>query len=180
MSAELETLLSLLKQYNIGDLGPVARQPAFPPSLVRSIEKDCIYTMRDYTVVFPSTSYGNAVNGTANLTMRFGNVPASVYALTAWSRDEANPLTITGDNVLNTFKVQITRDSDQKVQAGSAPVMAGMVLGTAERPRYVGGDGIPLQGNDSWEIDIQSLRIDTEISITAWVVEVRPVEAVLN
>jgi hypothetical protein len=171
-------LLSLLKRYDFSSLGGLARQPAFPPTIVVATKKPAIQIARDYSVTFGSATYGNVVAGTANLTVRFGNVPSTVYALVGWARDEANPLTITDANALSCFQVQLTRDEDQRIQVNMTD--AANVLGTAARPRYLGGNAIPLIGNDTWQVDIVANRAGTTYTVGFWVVESRPVEAFLN
>lgn len=166
MSQPQGTPQASLNPPSLGQYGGWTRSQVYYPEVLIPGREFAGVQPRDYVV--------NLSAGTANIEVLRPisvDIPGTVYAMTGGSRDTTGTAFPVGLESLDTFKIRIEHNSNDRFVTQTAYGSA--VVGTAARPRLVGASGWIWDRGGTIRVFITPLRANLDIDISLWVIEYR-------
>jgi hypothetical protein len=133
------------------------------------------FPMSDTTAVQPrdrpvESVINLAANNTQPRVIQF-DIPTCVYALAASAIDTTDPTTYTGVDPRDLFVLGFENTNGDRFT--TAPALASTIVGTAERPRLIGGVGWLFDRGGSLLVNITPLVDNLRIDVNLISIEIR-------
>lgn len=143
---------------------PFRETPIKDPKPWLAVDQNIGYMLNDRI----STISGVAAN-TQTIVRQGFDVPSAVFALTGTAIDTTGAALPVGLDPLDTFTVQFVLTNGQRWQTVAG--LGSTILGTAQRPRYLGGPCWILNNGAVMQVIITPLRANLRIDVNMMVVE---------
>ena len=150
-----------------GDLPPFMRVPVWPPQILLSTNRAVGHQTRDYGAGILNI----AANTPAVTSIQF-DIPVIIFALTASVTTTDNSALPVGKDPLSLFTIQLQHSNGEQLTAGGAR-LGQAIVGTAERPRLVGGNGYVFNQGSSLIMEITPFIANLRIDVVCQVIEER-------
>jgi hypothetical protein len=150
-----------------GDLPPFMRVPIWPPQVLLSTNRAVGHQTRDYGAGILNI----AANLPTNQSIQF-DIPVIIFAMTASVTTTDNSALAVGKDPLSLFTLLLQHSNGEQLTAGGAR-LGGAIVGTAQRPRLVGGNGYVFNQGSSLIMTITPLIANLRIDIVCQCIEER-------